>query len=206
MVIATLLLAAAFAPQHFSPRITNPYFPARPGMRWVYRGVDSGRRLRDVVRVTAHVEVVAGVPCATVRDTVFLDGRRAEDTTDWFAQDWRGTVWYFGEATRELDRHGRTTSTEGSWRAGVGGARQGIVMPRRPRVGQVFRQEYLKGHAEDHFKVVSLRRHVVATREWTPLEPKVRDGKWYRRGVGMIREQALKGPRERADLVSFTRG
>ena len=28
----------------------------------------------------------------------------------------------------------------------------------------------------------------------------------YARGIGMIREQALRGPRERADLVSFTRG
>jgi hypothetical protein len=207
MLIGTLLVAAALAaPHQFTPRVTNPYFPARPGMRWAYRGVQSGHRLRDVVKVSGHVEMVAGVPCATVRDTVFLDGRLAEDTTDWFAQDRRGTVWYFGEATRELDRRGRTTSTEGSWRAGVDGARQGIVMPRHPRVGQIFRQEYRKGHAEDHFKVVSVTRRMVATREWTPLEPNVRDGKWYARGVGMIREQALRGPRERADLVSFTRG
>jgi hypothetical protein len=206
MLIGTLLIAAALAPQQFSPRVTNPYFPARPGLRWVYHGVQGGQQLRDVARVTAHVEMVAGVPCATVRDKVFLDGRLAEDTTDWFAQDRGGTVWYFGEATRELDRHGRTTSTEGSWRAGVGGARPGIVMPRRPRVGQVFQQEFLAGHAEDRFKVVSVSRRVVVTREWTPLEPKVRDGKWYRRGVGMIREQALRGPRERADLVSFKRG
>src|SRR6188472_4204574 len=124
MLIATLLLAAALTPppaSHFSARVTNPFFPARPGMRWVYRGVDGGRRLRDVVTVSAHVERVAGEPCATVRDRVFLDGRLAEDTSDWFSQDRGGTVWYFGEVTRELDRHGRTTSTEGSWRAGVHG-------------------------------------------------------------------------------------
>jgi hypothetical protein len=205
MLIGTLLAAAALGGGHFTAHVTNPYFPARPGMRWVYTGVDSGHRLRDVVRVSRHVEMVNGVPCATVRDRVYLNGRLAEDTIDWFSQDARGTVWYFGEATKELDRHGRVKSTEGSWRAGVDGARQGIVMPRRPRAGQVFQQEHFKGHAEDRFKVVSVRRHVVRTREWTPLEPGVIDGKWYRRGVGMIREQSIKGGQDRADLVSFTR-
>jgi hypothetical protein len=202
MLIATLLLAAA----PFTPHITNPYFPAQPGMRWVYTGADSGHRLRDVVRVSRHVEIVDGVPCASVRDRVYLNGRLAEDTVDWFSQDARGTVWYFGEATKELDRHGRVKSREGSWRAGVDGARQGIVMPPHPRAGQVFQQEHFKGHAEDRFKVLSVRGHVVRTREWTPLEPGVVDGKWYRRGVGMTREQSIKGGHDRADLVSFTRG
>jgi hypothetical protein len=191
---------------HFTAEVTNPYFPARPGMVWVYRGVQDRRRLRDVVRVTAHVEIVDGVRCATVRDKVYLDGRLAEDTRDWLSQDARGTVWYFGEATAELDRHGRVRSTEGSWRAGVHGARQGIVMPRDPRAGQVFQQEYLAGQAEDRFRVLASIPAAVETEEWTPLEPGVLDGKWYARGVGMIREQTLKGPRERADLVSFTRG
>ena len=208
MLISTLAIAAALTPTpaQFSARVTNPYFPALPGMRWVYRGVDGGRRLRDAVRVTAHVETVAGAPCATVRDKVFLNGRLAEDTVDWFSQDSRGTVWYFGESTRELDRHGRVTSTEGSWRAGVRGARPGILMPPKPRVGQVFEQEHFAGHAEDHFKVVARIAAAVETVEWTPLEPGVRDGKWYARGMGMIREQTLKGPRERANLVSFSRG
>lgn len=203
-MLSTLLVAAALA-HPFTARIDNPYFPATPGMRWVYRGVEEGRRSRDVVRVTRHVEIIAGVPCASVRDRLYLDGRLAEDTTDWYSQDAKGTVWYFGEATRELDRHGRVTSTEGSWRAGVHGARPGILMPRRPRAGQVFRQEFLAGHAEDRFRVARAGTLLVATREWSPLERGVLDGKWYVRGVGMVRERSLKGPRERANLVSFTR-
>ena len=75
-------------------------------------------------------------------------------------------------------------------------------------------QEFLKGHAEDHFKIIGLFRTVappgkantLLAEEWTPLEPGVVDGKWYRRGVGMIREQSLRGGHDRADLVSFTRG
>jgi hypothetical protein len=205
MLIAPLLAAAALAPP-FTAHVDNPYFPVQPGMRWVYRGVEGGKRSRDVVKVTAHVEIIAGVPCATVRDRLYLDGRLAEDTRDWYSQDAKGTVWYFGEDTKELDRHGRVTSTEGSWRAGVHGAREGIIMPARPRAGQRFQQEFLAGHAEDRFRVMAADSAGVATREFTPLEPGVIDRKWYAYGIGNIREKSLKGPRESADLVEFSRG
>jgi hypothetical protein len=45
----------------------------------------------------------------------------------------------------------------------------------------------------------------LMTREWSPLEPGVRDGKWYIKGVGVVREATLKGPVEHAELVSFRR-
>ena len=90
--------------------MTNPFYPLLPGMRWVYRGADGAHRMRDVVRVLDRVERVAGVPCAVVDDRVFLDGRLAERTEDWYTQDRDATVWYYGERTAELDRHGRVTS------------------------------------------------------------------------------------------------
>jgi hypothetical protein len=215
--ITTALAAAALAaPSGFTAHVDNPYFPLLKGMRWEYRGVKDGRKLRDVVRVTGRVRRIDGVPCASVSDLGYLDGRLEERTTDWYTQDRHGAVWYYGESTAELDRHGHVTSREGSWRAGVDGAKPGIFMPGHPRVGQEFRQEYLKGHAEDHFKVVSLHASVTVpfgswsqkalmTREWSPLEPKVRDGKWYIKGIGEVREVALKGPQERAELVAFHR-
>ena len=55
------------------------------------------------------------------------------------------------------------------------------------------RQEYLKGHAEDHFKVLRRTRNTVLTKEWTPLEPGVIDHKHYRRGVGTVLEETVKG-------------
>jgi hypothetical protein len=203
-MLATALAAAALlGGTPFTADVTNPYLPFSPGTRWVYRGVDGGRASRDVVTVRRRTEVVGGVACRAVRDRLFLDGRLAEDTLDYYAQDAHGTVWYFGEDTRELDRHGRVTSTEGSWRAGVDGARPGVVMPPRPRVGQRFEQEHYPGHAEDRFKVVTVAGDGVLTEEWTPLEPGVRERKWYVRGVGMISAVTTKGPREHADLVSL---
>jgi hypothetical protein len=87
-------------------------------------------------------------------------------------------------------------------------------MPAHPRVGATFRQEFLKGHAEDHFQVVTIGVPVqvpygrwvnaMKTREWTPLEPGAIDFKWYVRGIGTVKELAKDGS-ERAVLVSFRR-
>ena len=101
---AVVALAMAAAPalgadRGFTARVTNPYYPLLPGMRWEYRGVKDGRPLRDVVLVTKRIERIGGVPCAVVLDRGYVDGRLAESTIDWFAQDGAGTVWYFGEAT-----------------------------------------------------------------------------------------------------------
>jgi hypothetical protein len=218
---AVAALAAAPAPgpaaqPRYTARVTNPYFPLLPGMRWEYRGVKDGRPLRDVVLVTNRIERIGGVPCAVVIDRNYVDGRLAESTVDWYTQDEQGTVWYFGEATKELDRQGHVTSTEGSWRAGRDGARQGVFMPAHPRVGQSFAQEHYPGHAEDRFEIVSRTATVgvpfgafpgraLRTEEWTPLEPGVRDAKWYVKGIGEVKEATLKGGDERAELVSFRR-
>jgi hypothetical protein len=169
-----------------------------------------------VVTVTHRTRVIDGVRCTEVSDRLFLAGRLDERTTDWYAQDRSGTVWYFGERTAELDARGRVTSTEGSWRSGVDGARTGVFMPAHPRVGASFRQEDYRGHAEDRFRVLSLdapvstpatgARRALLTREWTPLEPDVVDHKLYVRGVGLVAERIVRGGDDHAALVSVTRG
>jgi hypothetical protein len=208
--------APAVHPSAFVARVDNAWFPLIPGTVYVYRGVKDGRPSRDVVMVTRGTRTIEGVKTTSVRDDLYVEGRLAERTTDWYAQDRDGNVWYVGEATRELDRHGRTTSTEGSWQTGVHGAQAGVFMPAKPAVGQSFRQEYLKGHAEDHFAVAAFDAHVrvpwgrsdhaLRTREWTPLEPGVIDAKYYVRGIGTVLEQTVKGGNERNELVSFKGG
>jgi len=157
--------------------------------------------------------LIEGVPCVVVNDRLYLRGRLRERTTDWYSQDSRGDVWYFGEDTAELDAHGRVTSTSGSWQAGVDHARAGIYMPANPRVGQTGQQEFYEGEAEDHFRVLAVFRTVLApgarnallTEEWTPLEPGVLDHKLYVRGIGTVLEQSEKGDDERNELVSVSR-
>jgi len=201
---------------NFVSQVDNPWFPLKPGTTLRYRGEKDGERQTDVLTVTHKTKTILGIKAVVVHDRVFFRGGGvAEDTLDWYAQDKRGNVWYLGEATKELDRRGRVVSREGSWQAGVHGARAGILMPGHPRVGERHRMEFEAGQAEDFFKVGSLHarvsvpavssKHALRTREWTPLEPGVRDAKWYVRGTGSVLERTVKGGNERFELVSVER-
>jgi hypothetical protein len=203
------------SPAHFTHgRVDNRWFPLRPGTRYVYRGSEDGVRERDVLIATYRTKVVDGVTCRVVFDRVFKHGRVVERTYDFYAQTKRGTVWYFGEHTAELDKHGHVTSREGSFESGVDGAQAGIFMTRHPHAGPVYRQEDYPGHAEDRFTVVRHRAHVAVpildthdallTRETTPLEPGVVDHKYYVRDIGTVREVTVKGGSESLKLVAIT--
>jgi hypothetical protein len=204
-------------PAHFSTRITNPWWPMRPGSRWVYRETDAnGGRQRDVVTVTHRTKRIAnGVTARVLRDVATEDGELVEATDDFYAQDRRGNVWYLGEATAEYE-NGKVVSREGSFEAGVDGAEAGVIMPARPRPGLRYRQEYSAGHAEDRARVVSLReqagvpfghfRHVLMIREDNPLEPRALEFKFYARGVGPVLAVSVSGGSDREELVRYRPG
>ena len=199
----------------FTANVTNVWFPLKPGSVYVYRGVKDGKLARDVMTVTHETKTVDGAQCVVVSDQLYLAGKLEERTQDWYTQDPKGNVWYFGERTAELDERGHVKTTEGSWTAGVNGALPGVFMFTHPQVGQSARQEYYKDQAEDHFQVLSLSEHVkvpyrsfggaMLTKEWTPLEPDVIDHKYYVRGIGTVLEVTAKGLLERNELVSFRR-
>jgi hypothetical protein len=204
------------APSQFVGRVTNPWFPLRPGTVYRYTGVKDGNRALDVMTVTRSTTTIAGINATVVHDRLYLDGRLEERTTDWYAQDKSGNVWYLGERTAELDADGHAISATGSWKTGVGGAHAGIFMPGRPVPGEVGRQEFLKGQAEDQFKVLSLHARVhtpgassnqaLLTQETTALEPGVLDHKLYVKGIGTVIENTIKGPTERLVLQSVHAG
>ena len=200
-------------PAAFTTTITNPYLPLRVGTRWVYAGRTEDGLEGIVVEVTDQTRVVMGVPCVVVRDVVTRDGQLYEETLDWFAQHRDGSVWYFGEETRQRTADGSFTPA-GSWEAGKDGALPGVVMPARPQPGGPYRQEYLPGEAEDMGRVLradddirvpfGFFRGVVVTRDWSPLDPGVVEQKYYAPGVGLVREEVVQGGAGRADLVEVT--
>src|SRR5262245_14465507 len=92
-------------PSDFVRHVSNPWFPLKPGSRWHYRGVEQGVRTIDKVRATDRTKRILGVRVTVVHDVVIVHGRPEEVTNDFYAQDRHGNVWYFGEHTKELDRH-----------------------------------------------------------------------------------------------------
>jgi hypothetical protein len=200
-------------PRDFVTTVDNPYSPFIPGTRWVYVGGTPDERERTVVKVLTRSKLIEGIRATVVRDTVRVGGEVVEDTFDWFGQDRRGRVWYLGEATKTYE-DGRVVSTEGSWEAGVDGARAGIVMPAHPRTGRPYRQEYYPGYAEDQAKLLTLDTraateagvftHLRMTEETTALEPDTTEIKLYAPGVGVVLELDLSPEAGRTELVRFT--
>jgi hypothetical protein len=206
---------------HSSNLVTNAWFPLARGSVYVYDGQKDGKSARDVMTVTRKTKMIAGIRALPVSDRLFLNGVLAERTTDWYAQDKKGTVWYLGEKTAELNARGKVTSTEGSFLNGRDGAKGGIFMPAHPAVGQSFQQESFKGQAEDRFRIRSMAtsittpvvssQNAMLTQEKTPLEPGIVDHKYYLQGIGTVKEQQVAGfstpaQAEVTQLVSFTPG
>jgi hypothetical protein len=182
-------------PAKFTNHVANRYFPLVAGKTLHYRGVRDGKPTEHAFKVTRDTKVVMGVRCAVISDVVTQNQSLVEKTTDWYAQDAAGNVWYFGEDTAEY-QNGVVTSTAGTWEAGVDKAQPGIVMPAVPKVGDAFRQEYRPGVALDEAKILSVNAAVrvpagtfprtVVTFDKNPLDPSKKERKWYAPGVGFV--------------------
>ena len=202
-------------PAGFGPDVTNPWFPLRPGTTYVYGGRKDGAAVIDVFAPSHHIKVIDGVRTRVVNDRLYQRGVLVERTSDYYAQDRCGNVWYFGEDTAELDRHGHVLNTDGSFRAGVAGAQPGVYMQAQPSIGRTFRQEWSPGNAEDQFSAIAKHESVTVpygafhdalrTRETTALEPGVVDNKIYVRGIGEVLEVTVRGGDEKQSLIDVLR-
>jgi hypothetical protein len=75
-----------------------------------------------------------------------------------------------------------------------------------PAVGLAYTQEHYAGEAEDKARVIRVGESVtvpfgsfddvLVTEEWTPLEPRFLENKYYAPGVGVVFEELVKGGHE----------
>jgi hypothetical protein len=212
---ATATPTPTATPANFTTTINNPFFPIKPGTIFIYKGIKEGSKLRDEFAVTDRTVVIDGVTCRVVHDKVFVDGLLRENTFDYFAQDKGGNVWYFGEDTEELNKNGKVVSTAGTWRAGVDGAKPGVIMEAHPKVKDHYFQEVAAPVAQDEAIVLNLHEIVAVpfgkftnclqTKEFTQLEPGNVEHKFYARGIGFILGFVVKGGKERLALVKIIR-
>jgi hypothetical protein len=191
----------------FTANVTNAWFPLTPGKILVYTGDKDRIPAIDIFVPTRRTKVIDGVRTRVVEDRLYTRGFLGERTSDYYAQDRCGNVWYFGEDTAELNRQGKVTSRSGSFHAGVNGAQPGVFMQAHPRTGREFRQEWAPGQAEDTYHALdfsssatvpfgSFHGTLLRTAETTALEPGVLDNKFYLRGVGSVLETTVKGGHE----------
>jgi hypothetical protein len=197
-------------PGHFVAKIDNPYFLLPLGRLLVYRGSEGGIRQVERVRVTHRTTTIEGITARVVHDVLSHHHTLLEETFDWYAQDDAGNVWYLGENTKAYNPNG-TVDRSGSWRAGVHGAKPGLIMEATPEPPDAYRQECLAHEAVDMAWTVSRGgrihvpygtvRHVVRSFEFSPLEANVISEKKYGPGLGIVEERDLHGGDERFQLV-----
>ena len=191
-------------------KIDNKYLPLKPGTTLIYEGKSDGDPTRDVFVVTNDTKEIMGIPTRVVHDDGYVKGEHEETTNDWFAQDDQGNVWYMGEYTTDLSNKG---SHEGSWEAGVKGAKAGIVMEANPKINDKYNQEFSKGVAEDKGAVLSLDEkitvpygnfsNVLKTKDFSALEPDTVENKYYAQNIGEVKALTVKGGAEVESLVQI---
>ncbi|WP_205471412.1 hypothetical protein [Nocardioides sp. SYSU D00038] len=168
-------------PDDFVAEVDNRWLPLEPGATWTY-DVTGGAADERTVTVSDDRLEVAGVATTAVTTR-----EGPETTTDYFAQDRDGNVWWFGRA--------------GEWVAGEDGALAGLAMPARPRVGDGFRLALAPGVVEDVATVeavdetvnvpVGALADVVVLEVVDPRAGSGRSERAYAAGVGLVSERTV---------------
>ena len=174
------------------------YFILEPGFEQTLEGGNE----RVTIRVLDQTRIVSGVETRVIEERETKAGELVEISRNYFAISKRtNDVFYFGEEV-DIYQNGKIVDHEGAWLAGVKGATFGLAMPGQPVLRAKYYQEIASGVAMDRSEVVSLMetirtpagefRNCLKTEETTPLEPGVKEYKYYARGVGLVQDGALK--------------
>ncbi|WP_369142335.1 hypothetical protein [Streptomyces sp. R44] len=200
------------------PKVNNTFLPLKPGTRLVLTGDVAGEDHTVVTTVTDLTKVIDGVRTVVVFDQD-LNGKKVQESElAFFAQDWRGAVWRLGEYP-EIYENGKLVGAPDTWISGVQGARAGIAMLARPRVGS---PTYTEGLAPeiDFLDCATVSQtgqsvcveagcfdNVLVTDEFAPLDPEGgHQLKSYAPGVGNIKVEPVgeENP-ETLSLTEYTR-
>jgi hypothetical protein len=176
----------------------NPYFILEPG--YVLTLEDKDTRL--VITVLDDIRRVDNVDTRVVEERETSKGQPVEVSRNFFAISRRtNAVFYFGEDV-DTYKNGKIAGHEGAWQAGANGARFGLAIPGLPLVAAKYYQEIAPGVAMDRAEILSMNeivttpagefKDVLKIAETTPLEPGVREYKYYARGIGLIQDGSLK--------------
>jgi hypothetical protein len=175
------------------PTGANAYITMQPGrVLRLEHGADT-----LTISILPETQEVDGVTTGILEERETKNGKLVEVSRNFMATDKNtGDVYYFGEDVDNY-KNGKIVNHESAWRAGVAGARFGLMVPAKPIVGQAFYQEIAPKVAMDRVEIVSTTETVktpagtfdncLHLRETTPLERDV-SHKYYAPGVGIIKD------------------
>lgn len=176
----------------------NPYFVLEPGYQMTFRNGDE----QLVITVLDETKLVDGVQTRVVEERETKGGALVEVSRNYFAiSRITNSVFYFGE---EVDtyRNGKIAGHEGAWLANGRDVNFGLMVPGVMLLNARYAQEIAPKVAMDRVEIVSMTETVVTpagtftscvkVEETTPLEPGVKEYKFYARGVGLVQDGTLR--------------
>lgn len=189
----------------------NPFFNLRPGFQLVLEGEDDGEDVHLEITVLNRLETITfqtargaqlTVVARVVEERESKDGELVEVSRNWFARCVETSdIFYFGEEV-DFYENGVIVGHGGSWRAGVDGARPGIIMPGTYLLGARYFQEVAPDVAEDRAEHVAMGVALalpagtlsgcVTIEETTPLEPGAKGRKTYCPRLGLVKDGPLE--------------
>ena len=142
-------------------------------------------------------KVIDGVKTRVVEERETKNGQVIEVSRNYFAVDpSTGDAYYFGEDV-DIFKNGKAASHEGTWHSGENGARFGLFIPGKPKVGDRYYQELAPKVAMDRAEILSITEkltvpagtfnNVVRTKESSAIEIGSEE-KWYAPNVGIIKD------------------
>ncbi len=188
--------------KNFSDTGRNRYFILEPDYYLQLEGREGKTKINLVIEVTNEKEVIEGVNTRIVEERESHNGELVEVSKNFYAIDkFSHSIFYFGEEV-DIYKRGKIISHNGTWRSGEDGAKFGLMMPGLPLIGARYYQEMAEGVAMDRAKVVSISETVetpagrfencLKVEETTPLEPDMKEYKYYAPEIGLIKDGSLR--------------
>ena len=135
----------------------NPYFVLEADRVQVLEG-DGGRL---VITVLNEIKTVDGVETRVVEERETDKDQLIEVSRNYFAISRRtNSIYYFGEDV-DAYKGGKVTGHEGSWLAGLKGAKPGLWIPGEPLLRSRYYQEIAPGDAMDRGEIVSVTERMT---------------------------------------------
>jgi len=175
----------------------NQYFILEPGFQLVLEKDEEKLQ----ITVLDKTKMVDGVLTRVVEEREWDEEELVEVSLNYFAIcEQTKDVFYFGE---DVDNYkdGKLDNHDGSWLAGQGENRAGLIMPGTPKQEMKYYQEIAPGLAMDRAEIISLTEtcktpagtfsNCMKVEEGTALNFLEKEFKYHAPGIGLVQDEDL---------------